>query len=178
MAGQGVSEGACQRINDATGVVTIRRPAAVDLEGLARWEVNWVAQPACFFSRNAWLKCGPLEESLHYGMDYDLWLKIAREFPIEKVQEVLSAGRIHPDAKTQADSARMFVTQWLIQIRHGFESEATEQMHQWMDEYLRLKRRHRRGSLARRVLRRLRSKFLLRPSPRSSSPGIPPGAVQ
>ena len=48
--------GACQRINDATGFVEVRRPGALDLEGLARWHVNWIGQPACFFSRDAcWL---------------------------------------------------------------------------------------------------------------------------
>jgi glycosyltransferase involved in cell wall biosynthesis len=38
---------------------------------------DFIVQPACFFRKAAFEKAGGLDVSLHYAMDYDLWLKMA-----------------------------------------------------------------------------------------------------
>ncbi len=43
---------------------------------------NMVAQPAAFFTREAFEAVGGLDPDYHYAMDYDLWLKIAARFEV------------------------------------------------------------------------------------------------
>jgi len=121
--------------------VTTRWPNRLDLEGLAQWNQNSVGQPAFFFSRTAWNECGPLGEDLHYGMDLDLWLKIAKAFVLAKVDAMLAFERFHKDSKTQRDSGLMYAVQCQIQIRHGYERFAMEDIRQWMNEYVDLQRK-------------------------------------
>ena len=110
-------------------------PHRLDIETIAAWNDNSFGQPACFFSGKAWQQCAPLDESLHYGMDFDLWIKIAKEFAFEKIGEILAAERLHKDAKTQGDRGMMYAAQCQIQIRHGYERLALEDIRRWMNEY-------------------------------------------
>lgn len=133
--------GGCLQVDVDGNTLVVVWPNRLDVEGLAEWSENSVGQPACFFSKKAWQKCGLLEEDLYYGMDFDLWLKIAKEFSIEKVDEVLAASFVHKDAKTQIDIGQMYAVQYLIQIRHGYEHIAIEDISQWVNMYLELSRK-------------------------------------
>jgi glycosyltransferase involved in cell wall biosynthesis len=116
-------------------------PERLDVDTIAAWSENSFGQPACFFSKDAWQQCAPLDENLQYGMDLDLWIKIAKKFAFEKVSEVLAAERVHKDAKTQRDRGMMYAVQCQIQIRHGYEKLAMEDIRQWMNEYTALTRK-------------------------------------
>jgi GT2 family glycosyltransferase len=39
-------------------------------------EANIISQPSCFFKRVAYEAAGGLDESLHYTMDWDLWIRL------------------------------------------------------------------------------------------------------
>jgi glycosyltransferase involved in cell wall biosynthesis len=118
-----------------------RSPDHLDADAVAAWSKNSFGQPACFFSKEAWQQCGPLDESLQCGMDLDLWIRIAKQFAFVKVGEVLAAERFHRDAKTQRDRGMMYAVQCQIQIRHGYEDLALEDIRQWMNEYTAITRR-------------------------------------
>lgn len=110
-------------------------PPQLDAETIAAWNENSFAQPATFFSRRAWQQCAPLDENLQYGMDLDLWIRIAQKFAFEKMGEVLATERLHKDCKTEKDMGMMYAVQCQIQIRHGYERLAMEDIRQWMNEY-------------------------------------------
>ncbi len=61
-------------------------------------------------------------------MDFDFYLKIAGRYKIEKIDAVLAAARVHQEAKTQAERGMMFAEVWTVQIRHGFEKLAIQEM--------------------------------------------------
>jgi glycosyltransferase involved in cell wall biosynthesis len=63
---------------------------------------NFVPQPATFFRRDLFQEAGPLDESLHYAMDYDLWLRFARIAPPAFVPRPLASFRWHSGSKTGA----------------------------------------------------------------------------
>ena len=128
-------------VNEDGKKTGVRRPNRLDVEGIAAWNENSFGQPACFFSKRAWQQCGPLEEDLYYGMDFDLWIKIAKKFTFEKVYEMLAIERVHKDAKTQRDQGMMYAVQCQIQIHHGYERLAFEDIRQWMNEYMKLHRK-------------------------------------
>src|SRR5207253_3236309 len=58
-----------------------------------------IYSPAVFFTREALETVGPLDESLHLTMDYDLWLRMGKRFPIDHVDAIWAVQRIHDDAK-------------------------------------------------------------------------------
>jgi glycosyltransferase involved in cell wall biosynthesis len=60
-----------------------------------------IYSPAVFFTRAALEAVGGIDESLHLTMDYDLWLRIGKRYPVEHVDEVWATQRIHPLAKTK-----------------------------------------------------------------------------
>ena len=43
-----------------------------------------------------------LDASLHYSLDYDLWIRLARLVPMEKLDTFLATSRIHPHSKTMS----------------------------------------------------------------------------
>jgi len=61
---------------------------------------NFIAQPSTFFTKHALEAVGGLDPSLHYVMDYDLWVRLSREFELAYVPEFLSTFRLHDESKT------------------------------------------------------------------------------
>lgn len=60
-----------------------------------------IYSPAVFFTRDAYEAVGGLDETLHMTMDYDLWLRIGKRFPVHHVDDVWGIQRLHPEAKTR-----------------------------------------------------------------------------
>jgi len=61
---------------------------------------NPVAQPSTFISRLALEDVGYLDEKLHMSMDWDLWLRISKEYPVCYLPKVLSKSRYWSLTKT------------------------------------------------------------------------------
>lgn len=68
-------------------------------------------QPGSFFTRKAVRKCGLLDDSLHYAMDYDLVMRIALRMPIVRTEHVFSRYRLHPESKSMGQLER-FSGEW------------------------------------------------------------------
>jgi glycosyltransferase involved in cell wall biosynthesis len=84
---------------DASGkIVSEVETGPTDYEGLA--SLNLICQPAAFFRRGAWDAVGGLDEDLHYAMDHDLWIRMARRFPAVYLPEPLATYRLHGESKT------------------------------------------------------------------------------
>jgi hypothetical protein len=65
---------------------------------------NFVAAPAPVFRKDAWLRCGGLDENLWYTADWDLWLKLAAHAPAYYHDEVTIGFRIHGGTLTMTGS--------------------------------------------------------------------------
>lgn len=99
-AGAFVGDGEMRDENDE--LVFYAQAFDANLESLSGWLNRYFYQPSCFISRDAWEKCGPLQEWLVYAMDIDLWLKIAQSFKIISINKLLSTSQKHDKAKTTA----------------------------------------------------------------------------
>jgi glycosyltransferase involved in cell wall biosynthesis len=69
---------------------------------------NFICQPAAFASREAVEAVGFVDESLHYAMDWDLFIRIARIRPIVHTPRVLAWTRIYDDTKSSTGGRRRF----------------------------------------------------------------------
>jgi glycosyltransferase involved in cell wall biosynthesis len=70
-----------------------------DLWTLARVS-DFIMQPTVFMRAEALREVGSLDTSLHYGMDWDLWIRMASRRPVVYLPELLAQTREYPAAKT------------------------------------------------------------------------------
>jgi hypothetical protein len=60
----------------------------------------YICQPAVFFRRGVLRKYGFLDESLHYCMDYEYWLRCGAHEAFAHLEIPLAGSRIYPENKT------------------------------------------------------------------------------
>jgi len=77
-----------------------------DLNRLA--ETTLICQPAAFIRRSAIEAVGMLDTTLHYCMDYDLFIRLGRRFRIERINRFLANSRRYPDTKSIGQHNRLF----------------------------------------------------------------------
>jgi glycosyltransferase involved in cell wall biosynthesis len=105
---------------DAHGnVVTSYTAPPYDLEEQLNGVNRSIAQPTVFFRRSLLDRIGYLDESLDYVMDYDFWLRAARETRFVHVDRVLAQFRHHGESKTVAEWPRFFREARRVARRHG-----------------------------------------------------------
>ena len=84
---------------DAAGsVISNYRTEEFDLVRLA--SANIICQPAAFFRNAAFEAVGGLNETLHFAMDYDLWIRLGRHFSCHHIHQLLANYRLHETSKT------------------------------------------------------------------------------
>ena len=87
------------RVIDSDGTpIETRRSRDFDLRWLLVW--NYIPQPSTFIRRSVVPGSELVDETLHYVMDWDLWIRLARRVSVCRVPYVLSAMRFHPQAKS------------------------------------------------------------------------------
>ncbi len=61
---------------------------------------NYIVQPTVFFRRAAFEAVGGLDASLHYVMDYDLWIRLGSAYPVAMLDDTIARVRVHAGTKT------------------------------------------------------------------------------
>lgn len=130
----GAVVGAGDMLVEKTGAITLVEPFPVTVNSLYGAVDRFFAQPSCFFSRQAWIDCGPLDESLHLAMDLDLWLKIARKYAYVTTHKNLSVSLVHSHAKTKSLASQSLVDACLVVMRHGGTKEGRDRLVSFLDE--------------------------------------------
>ncbi len=83
--------------------INILRYHQLSLEDLLCFQI--IGQPAAFMRRSALDKAGGLDPTLHFLLDHQLWIKLARQGEIIHVDETWAAARYHGQAKNRARAA-------------------------------------------------------------------------
>jgi len=87
----------------AGAIISRDRTDNFDLGKLAYF--NIICQPSAFFRRDVFEAVGGLDETLHFVMDFDLWIRIGKRFPCRYLPEFLSMYRLHEASKTICDES-------------------------------------------------------------------------
>lgn len=80
-----------------------------DFDGATLVENCVLCQPATFWRRRVHEKFGLFDDNLHFAMDYDYWLRLARGGArFGRLTEFLAGTRLHSAAKTVAQRTRVY----------------------------------------------------------------------
>jgi len=104
---------------DQNGAVIGRFSAAqTDYKRLRRGYVH-IPQQASFWRADLWKKVGPLDPSFFFAMDYDLWVRLAAQTPIQYTPRLWANFRLHTEGKTVAADDRCWPEMLKVHYRDG-----------------------------------------------------------
>ena len=105
---------------DAEGNVKRRFPAT---EPFNLWKLvylsDYILQQTAYFRRSVLDEVGLLDETLHWGMDWDLLIRIGKRYPLQHIPHYMGALREYDDAKTFSGGHRRFRELASIMRSHG-----------------------------------------------------------
>ncbi|XWX02882.1 glycosyltransferase family 2 protein [Aggregatilineales bacterium SYSU G02658] len=109
-------------------------------EGLLQ-DSCYIVQPTVFLHRSVYETVGNLDETLHYSMDYEYWLRIGRTYPAVYDPHVRAAVKIFRQTKTRSGGyARMVEIEAMLR-QYGASDLPRGMHHEWtmasMDKLMR-----------------------------------------
>ena len=104
-------------LTDEKGKIVCRYPTErFDPELLK--QTCFICQPAAFLWREAFAEAGMLDLNCEFGLDYDLWIKIAKRGMLVKVDDYLATSRMHAGSRTLNERRRVYRSNITILKRH------------------------------------------------------------
>ena len=104
---------------DKRGVIIGKFPARqTSYNKLRRGSVH-IPQQAAFFRASVWHEVAPLDTSFYFAMDYDLWVRIAKRYPIRYLPRTWARFRLHEAAKTKRADDRCYPEMLKVHFREG-----------------------------------------------------------
>jgi len=88
---------------------------------------NFISQMGVFWRRSFGDEVGPLDESLHYTMDYDLWLRMGKRTNPLILDRELAKFRLHQGSKSGAVNRAQFDEQYAVACRY-FDGDTTSKL--------------------------------------------------
>jgi len=92
---------------------------------------NFISQPSVFWRREFGREIGLLDESLHWTMDYDLWLRMGRRCDPLILPDVLSQFRLHAQSKSGKVERGQFDEQYLVANRYLGSDQVSRFVHRF-----------------------------------------------
>jgi glycosyltransferase involved in cell wall biosynthesis len=80
---------------------------------------NLVPHAATFVRREVFEKFGGFREDYRLAMDYEFWLRIARQTKVSQLEEALAAFRVHPESATRKFAWRSFNEDFRARFSHA-----------------------------------------------------------
>ena len=107
-----------------------RRQARYTYDRLLR--ENFICQPATFWRRSAFEQVGLLDRTLHWAMDYDLWLRLGRLSDPIILDRPLARFRLYPTSKSGNFDRRQYDEDLAVAFRYrppGLARRLVRRMH-------------------------------------------------
>ena len=97
---------------------------------------DYISQPATFWRIEILNELGYLDESFHYAMDYEYWLRLYTRYSPVFIPEYLAAFRVHTQSKnTNAGHKDVYINEEKIIIHRYTGSkllQALHHIHRWL----------------------------------------------
>ena len=116
----GLVYGNCNFINAEGEIIGCFNARQTDHRRLTQGYVH-IPQQAAFWRADLWKQVGPLDETIYFAMDYDLWLRLSKISEVKYLPDTdpWAAFRLHADAKTIAEDDRCWPDMLRIHRRNG-----------------------------------------------------------
>jgi glycosyltransferase involved in cell wall biosynthesis len=141
----GTVYGNANLVNES-GTVLGRFPAAqTDYRRLRRGYVH-IPQQAAFFRASLWHQVGPLDPTFYFAMDYDLWVRLAKQAPLDYQPRLWANFRLHGGGKSVVADERCWPEMLRVHQREGgswfswlvFKAKIRPVVYGWLPLKLRL----------------------------------------
>lgn len=106
--------GSCEIIDSDGIIVGQFTGREFDLHRMLRTWSPPIPQPGSFFRRVALQDVGLLDETLHWGMDLDLWARLGVRYRLGFVPNLKAHYRVHPGAKADRSTPEHFFDDWRV----------------------------------------------------------------
>jgi hypothetical protein len=110
-AGRHVVMGRCRLIDEHDRFTGVEHPSAYESHHrvLAIWKGSTIPQPAVFWTREAWGRCGELDEQDQALVDYDLVCRVSRAYRFHTFDQVVANLRLRDTSGAQGvdDATRL-----------------------------------------------------------------------
>jgi glycosyltransferase involved in cell wall biosynthesis len=128
----GVVHGDWIYVDEKGGELGLGRGRSADFKRLLRHgQIRYIAQPASFYRASVLRRVGLIDEGLHYAMDYDLLLRLAKGSRLIHLPIPLAGFRLHETAKTTAFTERHWEETLAVQRRHGSKYLSKQRLLYW-----------------------------------------------
>lgn len=120
-----------------------RRKSAANFSASNLHNNNPLGQPAVWWRRRVYEKFGGFDESLHFCMDHEYWLRLGTKVRWHYIPEPLAISRLHGDAKTSRQLTAMWSETAQMLTRGGWRLRPwwnAFAMAAWGRHYYRMKR--------------------------------------
>jgi len=97
----GIAYGRVELFDEQRGSVRVSDAVPTELASLLFQSP--ICQPGAFLRRVAVSEAGYLDQALHYCFDYDLYLRVAREWGIVPIDRLIARYRLWPESKTVSE---------------------------------------------------------------------------
>jgi glycosyltransferase involved in cell wall biosynthesis len=94
---------------------------APSFNSLLFWGSGGFNQPASFWKREVLLQVGIFDESFRFSFDYDMYLRLTRRQPAQRINHYLAAFRMHPASKTSTIQDVQYQDDALLKGHYGIE---------------------------------------------------------
>ena len=109
--------GGCEMFDERTGRREVRPAMPFTRELLET--VDFLDQPSVFWTRRAWETVGPLDETLHYGFDWEWFLRASKVCRFVATDALLSRYRLHTTHKSGTGGKRRWIELLEVVRRHS-----------------------------------------------------------
>jgi glycosyltransferase involved in cell wall biosynthesis len=110
----------------------------IQLKHLVCWWLSnsLLNQRAVFYSREVFEKLGPLNDKLHFSIDFEHWLRLRVHYPFHHIDDVLSYATERSDCKSQGTVGDQIKSHWKVLMPFHQHLTAGERLEFWRDYFL------------------------------------------
>ncbi len=80
---------------------------------------DFIVQPASFWRRTLWRDVGALNLHLRYSMDYEYWMRVAKQYSLDYLPVTLAYERLYGEAKTGSGTIERLDEIEQVALRQG-----------------------------------------------------------
>ncbi|MCK9351760.1 MAG: glycosyltransferase [Candidatus Pacebacteria bacterium] len=127
--------GDCAKLYATSNILATPKPNPNESYQTLLSSTGTFGQPATFFTKKIIERVGYIDESLHYCMDYDLWIRIFKIGKVVYLPNTLAVFRIWENSKTTTSQQKFDDERRLIAKHYGGNILTPRKIYHFIDKF-------------------------------------------